>query len=109
MGMAEAASVLHEHGALLDLQDYVGWTALMWASFMGHRVLATFLISCGAALDVKNLDGPFTPAPRLRPHLRQLWKQLVAFCLQPLSKGDKPHGILCHPAVALSSRHVHAV
>ena len=43
------------------------------------------------------------------PHLRQLRDELIAFGLQPFSKGDQAGRVFCHPTVPLGGCDVHRV
>ncbi|KAI4254850.1 MAG: hypothetical protein LQ352_002871 [Teloschistes flavicans] len=44
-------------GARIDGQDYLGWTPLHWASWRGHLASLNALVSCGADVNAKTLDG----------------------------------------------------
>lgn len=44
-------------GARIDGKDYLEWTPLHWASWRGHLASLNTLISCGADVNAKTLDG----------------------------------------------------
>lgn len=44
-------------GADIDCKDYLSWTPLHWASWRGHLASLDALLSCGACVNAKTLDG----------------------------------------------------
>ena len=44
-------------GALINGEDYMGWTPLHWASWRGHLVCLNALLDCGASVNAKTHDG----------------------------------------------------
>ena len=44
-------------GALINGEDYMGWTPLHWASWRGHRVSLNALLDTGASVNAKTYDG----------------------------------------------------
>ncbi|KAL2784316.1 ankyrin repeat-containing domain protein [Aspergillus keveii] len=59
-GHLEAARVLIEHGAVLDVCDSQGYPALSYAAAYGHASLVELLIKHGASL---SSEQPYVPAP----------------------------------------------
>ena len=44
-------------GALVNGEDYMGWTPLHWASWRGHLASLNALLDCGSSVNAKTHDG----------------------------------------------------
>ncbi len=44
-------------GCPIDARANMDWTALHWAAYMGHLGVARFLISRGADIEARDIDG----------------------------------------------------
>ena len=56
-GHTQVVRMLIEKGADPNIQDIIGWTALMKAAHKGNVEIAQILINNGADLNLKNIDG----------------------------------------------------
>ena len=56
-GHKEAAELLLERGAQVDLQDIDGWSSLMCASDKGQTEVVKLLLERGAQVDLQDNDG----------------------------------------------------
>ena len=56
-GHPEAVEVLADGGALLDLQDGAGRTALWYAAYSNHLAIVKLLVGRGADQTIKCCDG----------------------------------------------------
>ena len=54
---AEATALLMRHGAVVDLPDHKGSTALAGVAFKGDLAIARLLVEAGAAVDLPNDVG----------------------------------------------------
>ena len=54
---SEHILALARFGALVDGEDYMGWTPLHWASWRGHLATLNALLDCGASVNAKTHDG----------------------------------------------------
>ena len=54
---SEHISALARLGALIDGEDYMGWTPLHWASWRGHLASLKALLDCGASVNARTHDG----------------------------------------------------
>ena len=53
----KTVGLLLRRGAMTNLRDNRGWTALMIAAHMGHAEMIAPLIEAGAGIDIKNKQG----------------------------------------------------
>jgi ankyrin repeat protein len=56
-GNLDEVKRLLEEGAVVDVPDPDGRTALMWASFNGHTAVDALLLEHGAAIDAREVNG----------------------------------------------------
>ena len=54
---SEQILALARLGALINGEDYMGWTPLHWASWRGHLASLNALLDCGANVNAKTRDG----------------------------------------------------
>jgi uncharacterized protein len=60
LGDPEMITVLVRHGAKVDARDSRGLTPLLWTAFAGQRAAAAELLSDGADVNARGLDGRTT-------------------------------------------------
>ena len=56
-GRDSTVSILIQHGADINRQNYSGNTALHWAAARGHNNVTATLVMAGAELNIQNNDG----------------------------------------------------
>ena len=56
-GNANRVKSLIKQGANVNAKDENGWTALMWASMLGHFEIVKILVENGADINVRDKNG----------------------------------------------------
>lgn len=91
-GQLDAVQILRENGALYDIRDRGGSTAMHWACDSGNSRLIDWMIKDGCDVNAKDRTAGWTPLLRVGECLLKVFNFFPAiFCSQTILT----MGILC--------------